>query len=75
MNKEKFKGIFAALLTPFDANGKVNEKALASLITYTLEKGINGFYVNGSTAESFIRIQGGKKVCIDCYKPYSRFQI
>ena len=28
-----------------------------------------------STAESFIRIQGGKKVCIDCYKPYSRFQV
>lgn len=54
MNKEKFKGIFAALLTPFDANGKVSEKALASLINYNLKKGINGFYVNGSTAESFI---------------------
>ncbi len=54
MNTEKFKGIFPALLTPFDANGKVNEKELERLINYNLEKGVDGFYVNGSTAESFL---------------------
>ena len=27
------------------------------------------------TAESFIHLQGGKKLCPDCYRPYSRFQV
>ena len=27
------------------------------------------------TAESFIRLQGGKKLCLDCYTPYSRFNV
>jgi len=25
------------------------------------------------TAESFIRLEGGKKLCLDCYEEYSRF--
>lgn len=25
------------------------------------------------TAESMIRLEGGKKLCLDCYTPYSRF--
>jgi formylmethanofuran dehydrogenase subunit E len=25
------------------------------------------------TAESMIRLEGGKKLCLDCYSPYSRF--
>ena len=51
---EKFKGIFTALLTPFDANDKVNTKVLRELIDYNLEKGVQGFYVGGSTAEAFL---------------------
>lgn len=51
---EKFKGIFPALLTPFDKNDKVNTKVLCDLIDYNLEKGVQGFYVGGSTAEAFL---------------------
>jgi len=30
----------------------------------------------GETAgENWIRLQGGKKLCLDCYKPYSRFDV
>lgn len=43
-----------ALLTPFDANGKINEKVLARHIEANLNKGVTGFYVNGSTAEVFL---------------------
>ena len=28
-----------------------------------------------TTAESFIHLQGGKKLCRDCYKAYRRFDI
>lgn len=51
---EKFKGIFPALLTPFDENDKVNTKVLCELVDYNLEKGVQGFYVGGSTAEAFL---------------------
>jgi len=51
---QKFKGIFPALLTPFDANGNVNEKVLADLIEMNIAKGVKGFYVCGSTAEVFL---------------------
>lgn len=54
MIDKKFKGIFTALLTPFDKNGKINEKELEKLVKFNLEKGANGFYVCGSTAEAFL---------------------
>ena len=48
------KGIYPALLTPFTADGKVNEKALADLIELNIKKNVNGFYVTGSTAEVYL---------------------
>ena len=51
---EKFKGIFTALLTPFNSDWSLNEKALEQLIELNIEKGVDGFYVNGSTAEVFM---------------------
>lgn len=51
---KNFKGIFPALLTPFDDNGKINDKALEQLIEMNIRKGVDGFYVNGSTAEVFL---------------------
>ena len=34
--QEKFKGIFTALLTPFDKDDKINEKALEQLVRHNL---------------------------------------
>ena len=48
------QGIIPALLTPFGKDGKVNTDALAQLIDWNIEKGVNGFYVGGSTAEAFL---------------------
>ena len=54
MIENKFKGIFTALLTPFNRNGAVNEKELEKLVKFNIEKGVRGFYVCGSTAEAFL---------------------
>ena len=62
MNKHPLGGIFTALLTPFDKNGKVNEKALCDLIEFNVGKGVDGFYVNGSTAESFLLTEAERKL-------------
>ena len=62
MNKHPLGGIFTALLTPFDKNGKVNEKALCDLIEFNIQKGADGFYVNGSTAESFLLTEAERRL-------------
>ena len=45
-----FKGIYPALLTPFDSEYRINEKALRQLVKMNLDKGVQGFYVCGSNA-------------------------
>ena len=49
-----FKGIFTALLTPFDKENKINEKALETLVRHNSAMGAKGFYVCGSTGEAFL---------------------
>ena len=51
---ETVHGVFPALLTPFDKSGAVNYEALRALIRFNLDKGVNGFYVCGSTSEAFL---------------------
>ena len=51
---KNFKGVFPALLTPFTAEGKINETALARLIERNIKAGVDGFYCCGSTAEVFM---------------------
>ena len=51
---KKMKGIFTALLTPFKDDYSINEASLKKLVEFNLEKGINGFYVGGSTGEGLI---------------------
>ena len=51
---ERFKGIFSALLTAFDAQGDFNEEAERAMIRKELETGLRGFYVGGSTGEAFL---------------------
>ena len=48
------KGIYTALLTPFDAEDNINKEALEQLIQYNIKLGVHGFYVGGSTAEAFL---------------------
>ena len=50
----KFRGIFTALLTPFDGEDRIDTEALGRLVEFNLSMGVNGFYVGGSTAEVFM---------------------
>jgi 4-hydroxy-tetrahydrodipicolinate synthase len=48
---KKFKGVFSALITPFE-NGDVDFPSLKRLVEFQIDSGINGFVINGTTAES-----------------------
>ena len=50
-SKFEFNGVISALPTPF-LSGQVDYASLEKLVQYQLENGINGFVVNGTTAES-----------------------
>lgn len=65
---EKYKGIFTALLTPFDKNGRVNETELERLVKFNLKKGVKGFYVGGSTAEAFLLSTDERRQIMDTVK-------
>lgn len=65
---KNFGGIFTALLTPFDKNGKINEKELEKLVKYNIKMGVNGFYVCGSTAEAFLLSTDERKQVLDVVK-------
>ena len=59
---DKFRGIFPALLTPFDEAGGVCESSLRRLVDFNIKQGVGGFYVNGSTAEVFLIDDGERKL-------------
>lgn len=63
-----FKGIYTALLTPFDKNNKINPKVLADLVKFNLDKGVSGFYVGGSTAEAFMLSTDERKEVMEIVK-------
>ena len=51
MIPQKLTGVFTALVTPFKS-GEVDYSSLKRLLTYQMDQGIDGFVINGTTAES-----------------------
>lgn len=51
---KNFKGIFPALLTPYTKSGEINKTSVNQLIELNTKKGVNGFYVGGSTGEGLM---------------------
>lgn len=49
------RGVMPALLTPFDAQQKIDKESLRRLVRFNIEQGIDGVYVGGSTGEAFIQ--------------------
>lgn len=59
---EWLKGVFPAIITPFDKNENIDEKALRGLINFLI-KDVNGFVVNGTTGEfNYLSPAENKKV-------------
>ncbi len=47
-----FKGVFTAIVTPFDKEGNIDEECLKKLIDFNIENGVSGIVPCGTTGES-----------------------
>lgn len=52
MIQDKFKGTGAAMITPFDAQGRIDYDALGRMIDYVIDGGIGYIVALGTTAET-----------------------
>ena len=48
---ESLAGVYAAVLTPRDAHGEIDEAAFAGLLQFLQQKGVAGVAINGATGE------------------------
>ena len=47
------RGVYSAMITPFDKNENIDEKACETIINWTIGKGITGVFTVASTGESW----------------------
>ncbi len=59
------RGAYAAMFTPFDAAGRVNEERIEQLVEHGLANGLVGFYLTGSTGEGFLLSNDERKVVME----------
>lgn len=69
MKRSDLRGLYSALLVPFDENGQVNEAGLRQIVQHNInEMKVDGLYVGGSTGENFLVETATKKQIFDIVK-------
>lgn len=64
----KIKGILPALVTPYDAAGRVDTDKLQKLTEHLQKVGVDGFYVGGSTGESYLLSMDERKRVLEAVR-------
>nr|WP_321457920.1 N-acetylneuraminate lyase [uncultured Cohaesibacter sp.] len=60
----KFQGIFAALLTPFNDDESVNYDGLEKTVAFIRQQGLQGIYVGGSSGEAMLQPFDERVACM-----------
>ena len=68
MKLDKFRGVFPAQIVPFASGNTIDEGALRRLVRLNMGKGVNGFYVCGSTGETFLMTLEERKRVLEIVK-------
>ena len=48
----KPEGVYVAMVTPFDQNGRMNEEALRKIVDFSIEAGVHGLFPVSTTGEA-----------------------
>ncbi|MBB5575784.1 MULTISPECIES: 4-hydroxy-tetrahydrodipicolinate synthase [Rhizobium] len=68
----KLSGVMPALITPFDANGKVDFRAFERLLAHLREAGVTGWVPNGSTGEYFSQSREERRDVLQFVKDFAK---
>ncbi len=66
--EKTFKGVYVALITPFNEEEKVCVPRLRKLVNFLLSRGVHGFYVCGSTGEGLLMSSEERKKVAEIVK-------
>ena len=62
---KEIKGVLPALVTCFDEAGEFDESRQRAVVRFLLSKGVDGFYLTGSTGESFMMTPDERKRVVE----------
>lgn len=69
MNIDFIKGVVVPMITPIDAEEKIDEKAIRGQIDYVIEGGVTGILLYGSNGEFYVieedEMERGLKIAVD----------
>ena len=65
MKNIQFTGVRCAIFTPLNEDSTVKREAVKPLVDFTLDRGVKGFYVAGSTGEGPILNQNERKAIVE----------
>lgn len=65
---EKLQGIYPALVTSYNDSGEVDTDVLQKLVEKLISQGVDGFYVGGSTGESYLLSMEERKKVLEAVK-------
>lgn len=65
MNELKITGVIAAMITLFDEKENVDVVRTEKLVDFLLGRGIDGFYLTGSTGEGFLMTGDERKLVVE----------
>lgn len=68
----KLSGVMPALVTPFDAQGRVDFKAFEALLTHLRAAGVTGWVPNGSTGEYFSQSTEERREVLQFVKDFAK---
>ncbi|PDT16638.1 4-hydroxy-tetrahydrodipicolinate synthase [Rhizobium sp. J15] len=68
----KLSGVMPALITPFDANNRIDFKAFEKLLAHLREAGVSGWVPNGSTGEYFSQSREERRDVLQFVKEFAR---
>jgi 4-hydroxy-tetrahydrodipicolinate synthase len=68
----KLSGVMPALVTPFDANNRIDFKAFEKLLAHLREAGVTGWVPNGSTGEYFSQSNEERRNVLQFVKDFAK---
>lgn len=65
INLNSFRGVYSATFTPYNESNNINTEMLRKIVDFQLNAGLCGFYVAGSSGESFLLTEDERKLVLD----------